>query len=275
MKEFSVHIQVGQVRNSGPGRGCPETANGFSGKWQTRVSMINYPAIFRLCRSFCFDSPAGTGCRESVGIYPICPGPGIRYIFEPRRPKESLLLHAPTRRRVIGRFHADDHPILVAIRLWLPGAIRIVQMNPASTLNISLAKGEDHELESKRILVADDDASIRGCIAILLSRTGFEVETVQDGEEGWRAICNKEFDLVITDHEMPNMTGLNLIRKVREASIGAPCILISSSLPGTESTLMPLIRPGAVLTKPFRLDTLVKVVLSRLEPSTLQAACVQ
>ncbi len=143
---------------------------------------------------------------------------------------------------------------------------------PASPRGISLAKEEHHGLQSKRILVADDDATIRGYIAKVLSRTGFEVETVQDGEEGWRAICKKKFALVITDHEMPNMTGLNLIRKVREASIDSPCILLSASLPGTESTLMPLIQPGAVLTKPFVFGSLIKVVFSLLKPDAIPVA---
>jgi DNA-binding response OmpR family regulator len=143
---------------------------------------------------------------------------------------------------------------------------------PASTRGMSLAKEEPHGLQSKRILVADDDATIRGYISMALSRTGFEVETVKDGEEGWRAICKREFALVITDHDMPKMTGLNLIRKVREASIESPCILISASLPGTESTLMPLIQPGAVLTKPFVFGSLVRVVRSLLKLEAVQVA---
>lgn len=130
---------------------------------------------------------------------------------------------------------------------------------------------EDHGLGSKEILVADDDSIIRECIGMLLSDTGFKTEIVQDGEEAWRAISNKKFDLLITDHQMPKMTGLSLIRKVREASIEAPCILISADLPETESTLIPLIKPGAILSKPFKLETLINVVFSLLKQDAFQA----
>jgi two-component system response regulator AtoC len=143
---------------------------------------------------------------------------------------------------------------------------------PAQARELSPAKEEHHGQESKRILVADDDATIRGYISLALSRTGFEVEAVKDGEEGWRALCKRKFALVITDHEMPNMTGLNLIKKVREASIDSPCILISATLPGTASTLMPLIQPGAILEKPFVFASLVKVVRSLLKQEAAQVA---
>jgi DNA-binding response OmpR family regulator len=145
-------------------------------------------------------------------------------------------------------------------------------MNSASTPDISCAKREDYGPGSKRILIADDDSEIRECIALLLSHTGFKVETVQDGEEGWRAVRRAEFDLLITDHQMPNMTGLNLIMKIREASIGAPCILISGDLPETESALMPLIRPGAILTKPFEFAALIALVQSLLRKDAPQGA---
>jgi DNA-binding response OmpR family regulator len=148
---------------------------------------------------------------------------------------------------------------------------------PMDGVLISVAKPEAspaarnaHGPRSRRILIADDSSEIRESIAIVVTRAGFKTETVQDGEEAWRAICDKGFDLVITDHQMPRMTGLNLIRKVREASIDAPCILISAALPESESTLMPLIRPGAVLAKPFKFETLVKVVHSLLDQGATQ-----
>ena len=147
----------------------------------------------------------------------------------------------------------------------------MIQASPTSCSYISaptgdaaLAKRDHCGASSKRILVADDDASIRGCIAIVLTRKGFDVETAKDGEEAWTAICKTEFDLVITDHEMPHLTGLNLIRKVRNASMDAPFILISASLPGPESMLIPLIQPGALLSKPFAFGSLLKVVFSLL-----------
>jgi DNA-binding response OmpR family regulator len=127
-----------------------------------------------------------------------------------------------------------------------------------------------HLLGSKTILIVDDSPMIRECIAQLVVREGFSAETARNGVEAWSAICNREFDMIITDHQMPKMTGLNLIRKVREASIEAPCILISSELPEAETTLMPLIKPGATLVKPFKFETLVNVMFSLLKQDTLE-----
>jgi len=117
---------------------------------------------------------------------------------------------------------------------------------------------------SKRILVVDDSAEIREYIAKLVSREGFVADTAEDGEEGWRHICSTGYELLITDHQMPRLTGLSLIRRLREVSSKAPCILISSSLPEPELTLTQLIDPGAVLTKPFKPAELIEAVHSLL-----------
>lgn len=153
----------------------------------------------------------------------------------------------------------------------MTGRVQDAPMSSASTPEVTYAKREDYGRGSKRILIADDDSMIRECIALLLSHTGFEVETVRDGEEGWRAVRSAEFDLLITDHQMPNMTGLNLIKKIRAASIEAPCILISAYLPETESALMPLIQPGAILAKPFEFAALIALVESLLRKDAPQA----
>lgn len=72
------------------------------------------------------------------------------------------------------------------------------------------------------------------------------------------------YELVITDHQMPKLTGLSLIRRLREVSINAPCILISASLPAPEPTITKLIDPGAVLSKPFKPSDLIETVYSLL-----------
>jgi DNA-binding response OmpR family regulator len=115
-----------------------------------------------------------------------------------------------------------------------------------------------------RILVVDDSVEIREYIAKLASREGFVVDTAGDGEEGWRSVCSMGYELMITDHQMPKLTGLSLIRRLREVSINAPCILISASLPAPEPTITKLIDPGAVLSKPFKSSDLIETVYSLL-----------
>ena len=105
---------------------------------------------------------------------------------------------------------------------------------------------------------------------MLVSREGFVADTAGDGEEGWKSVCSTGYELVITDHHMPKLTGLSLITRLREVSIKAPCILISSTLPESESTLTKMIDPGAVLTKPFKPAVLIETVYALLQRATAQ-----
>ena len=68
---------------------------------------------------------------------------------------------------------------------------------------------------SRRILVVEDDGAIRQSNAQVLVRSGYQVDTAEDGAAGWKALHGKEFDLMITDHDMPRLTGLELVKKVR------------------------------------------------------------
>ncbi len=68
-----------------------------------------------------------------------------------------------------------------------------------------------------RILVVDDEESIREFLEIMLRKEGYEVTTAEDGAKGLEIIKKKNFDLVISDLQMPNMTGLELLKNVRDS----------------------------------------------------------
>jgi DNA-binding NtrC family response regulator len=116
----------------------------------------------------------------------------------------------------------------------------------------------------KQILIIDDDHEVRGLVARTITRAGFRADTAQDGEEGWRALCVTDYDLVITDHEMPRLTGLKLIERMRTVSIEPPCILISANLPLPESDLQKIVHRGTVLPKPFSASELIESVFELL-----------
>jgi DNA-binding response OmpR family regulator len=116
----------------------------------------------------------------------------------------------------------------------------------------------------KQILVIDDDTEVRTFVARTVVQAGFRADTAQDGEEGWRALCATNYDLVITDHEMPKLTGLKLIERMREVSIEPPCILISAMLPLPESDLEKIVHRGSVLPKPFSPGDLIERVYGLL-----------
>lgn len=113
---------------------------------------------------------------------------------------------------------------------------------------------------AKKILVVDDDPDIRKMVAITVSNVGFWADTAEDGEDGWKAICMTAYDLIITDHEMPRLTGLSLIKRLREVSPEPPCILISGRMPEPESSLNGIIHSSALLKKPFSPSALIEKV---------------
>lgn len=118
------------------------------------------------------------------------------------------------------------------------------------------------------ILVVDDDARIRDTVATVLHHTGYRVSCAEDGEAGWNALCADKFDVMITDHEMPRLKGLDLLRRVRAVPLRVPVILASGNIPWHEPDLLPLLTPGEVLEKPYSAANLLEKVRSFLAPPT-------
>jgi CheY-like chemotaxis protein len=106
-----------------------------------------------------------------------------------------------------------------------------------------------------RILHADDDRTILRASQILLGRAGYDVDTVADGEEAWGALQAVPYDLVITDNQMPHLTGVELIQRLRRSLNPVPIVLASASIPRTAFA-----RCEAVLAKPFTVRDLIETV---------------
>ena len=117
---------------------------------------------------------------------------------------------------------------------------------------------------ARQILVIDDDPAVRELVARTVARAGFRADTADDGENGWDALRNAAYDLVITDNEMPRLTGLKLIERIRSVSIEPPCLLISGNPSGAESTLIKSVGACTVLAKPFTPADLIEKVYSLL-----------
>ena len=111
-----------------------------------------------------------------------------------------------------------------------------------------------------RILVVDDDADVREILGRGLRRAAYRVSCAVDGEAGWEALRSDRFDMLITDHEMPRLSGLDLLRRVRAAPLDVPVILISGEIPWAETDLLRLLPPGVALEKPFSLGELLAKV---------------
>ena len=121
-----------------------------------------------------------------------------------------------------------------------------------------------------RILVLDDDSVIREISAKALTRSGYEVDAADDGAAGWEALHAKSYDLLITDNNMPKITGLELVRKLRSARMTVPVILASGVLPAEKPNEYPKLQLSATLQKPFTVDELVGTVERILGATDLQ-----
>jgi two-component system response regulator MprA len=110
-----------------------------------------------------------------------------------------------------------------------------------------------------RILLADDEPAVREIVARSLREGGYEVTATEDGWSAWREAQNQPFDLVITDHMMPHMSGTELIRRVRAAFPRLPIIMITGYFiePDTPAGMPADI---TILYKPFTGETLLAEV---------------
>ena len=105
----------------------------------------------------------------------------------------------------------------------------------------------------KKILVADDEAHIRHIVSTKLSNAGFEVVTATDGEEALEVCLAEKPDMIITDLQMPYMTGLELCKHLRadERTRDIPALMLTARGFDIEPGEMAAAGISAVLAKPF------------------------
>lgn len=84
------------------------------------------------------------------------------------------------------------------------------------------------EQSSRRILIADDDMSMRLLLAGYLRRLGYEIVETENGEDAYKAALASSFDCFIFDVTMPGMTGLELLRRLRERDIQTPALFLTA-----------------------------------------------
>ena len=116
----------------------------------------------------------------------------------------------------------------------------------------------------KRILIIDDEPSIRKVLAAHLTHDGYEVETAKDGGEGISKIDSAQFHAVVTDLRMPNIGGLEVLHWASRNHPGLPVIIITAH--GTVDTAVEAIKLGAhdYVTKPFDVDNMIDIVNENL-----------
>lgn len=119
-----------------------------------------------------------------------------------------------------------------------------------------------------RVLVIDDDAQFRGMLRRALERGGYEVDDAEDGPQAVRAFTERPAHLAIVDLYMPEQSGWETIRALRERASKLPFVVVTGGgameavAKGTTSTMETLRAEGLVrlLRKPFELHALMDAV---------------
>jgi nitrogen regulation protein NR(I) len=111
-----------------------------------------------------------------------------------------------------------------------------------------------------RICLIDDDAATRVSLERVLTGEGYEVTSYPDGKRGLTAALEQDFDCVLTDLRMPDISGMELIDTLREELPNLPIVLMTAH--GTTETAIEATRRGAFdyILKPFEMEELLSVV---------------
>ena len=118
-------------------------------------------------------------------------------------------------------------------------------------------------MESKRVLIVDDDPAIRQILLVLLQRDGVQADIAEDGERATAMLRERTYSVVLLDLLMPRLDGHGVIAFMNDHDIATPVIVISA-VGDTAADLDPhLVR--VVLQKPFEARDLRKVVAAVME----------
>jgi two-component system, cell cycle response regulator CpdR len=111
-----------------------------------------------------------------------------------------------------------------------------------------------------RILLAEDDPSMRGFLARALTKAGHQVVAVPDGDAAVSSLAENDYDLLLADIVMPGVDGIDLAKRVNEDKPGVKVMLITG-FAAVELKAKSVLDPSArVLSKPFHLRAIVDEV---------------
>jgi DNA-binding NtrC family response regulator len=116
-----------------------------------------------------------------------------------------------------------------------------------------------------KILIIDDEPTLRDALQVALSHSGHDVFSCRTGEEGLEVFLRENPDLVLLDHWLPGINGDEVLRRIRDLGPETPVIIMTAQ--GSIELAVQLMKLGAFdfLVKPFELDQIEALVQKGLE----------
>ena len=116
----------------------------------------------------------------------------------------------------------------------------------------------------KRILMVEDDADTRRLNSEDLRNAGYLVDAVEDGDAAWEVLQLNSYHLLITDQHWPKLSGVELLKQIRDAHMTLPIIMITDISPQLEFAEHPWIQPATMLVEPYSSAELLAMVKTAL-----------
>src|SRR5580698_5075501 len=159
------------------------------------------------------------------------------------------------------------------MRRYLSKVMRVKERN----LRYNFIKRQKRERTNMkaRILVVDDEESIREFLDIMLKKEGYDVTLAEDGKRAQEFLKKKTFDMVISDLQMPNVTGIELLKFTKELNPELVFMIITAF--GTAETAVEPMKLGAYdyITKPFKIDEVRILINNALKNKRLETENIQ
>jgi CheY-like chemotaxis protein len=111
-----------------------------------------------------------------------------------------------------------------------------------------------------KVLIADDDRTIRALLGDVLADMGHEVVAAENGADAVELCLREHPDVVILDFLMPKLSGLDALRVLRERGSKVPAVLLTAISDSSLRDVQGAEQPEAILEKPFRRKTLEKAI---------------
>ncbi len=137
---------------------------------------------------------------------------------------------------------------------------------PTTTMDPPAPSSRPPQGRPARVLYAEDLRDLRELMRLILQRAGYEIETAADGSEALRLLRGPraDFDLLITDHHMPVMNGLELVRQLPAVPFRGKVIVFSSEIDPAVHREYHRLGVNQILPKPIRPEALRRILAQLL-----------